>query len=158
MNIEISKFFCIDLPYSQYLKGAFHNTKFVLHYLRGCDILLILQIWEIVFSCDWFLTNFSMEYFESMSTHSILDMDNYYKVKVVNISFSSSNTQFYESQIFRFFTFWVFFPDKSFKLILKYTQKCQYNSLKKKKKHTHTLGKFKFGVHKIECSMNWTRY
>ena len=40
------------------------------------------------------------------------------------ISFSSSNTQFYESRIFCLFTFWVFFPDKSFKLI--YTQKCQY--------------------------------
>ena len=45
------------------------------------------------------------------------------------ISFSSSNTQFYESRIFCLFIFWVFFPDKSFKLISKCTQKCQYNSL-----------------------------
>ena len=45
------------------------------------------------------------------------------------ISFSSSNTQFYESRIFCLFTFWVHFPDKSFKLIKKYTQKCQYNLL-----------------------------
>ena len=36
------------------------------------------------------------------------------------ISFNSSNTQFYESRIFCLFTFWVFFPDKSFKLISKY--------------------------------------
>ena len=34
-----------------------------------------------------------------------------------NISFSSSNTQFYESRIFCLFTFWVFFPDKSFKTL-----------------------------------------
>ena len=45
------------------------------------------------------------------------------------ISFSSSNTQFYESRIFCLFTFWVFFPDKSFELTSKYTQKCQYNLL-----------------------------
>ena len=45
------------------------------------------------------------------------------------ISFRSSNTQFYESRIFCLFTFWVFFPDKSFKLISKYTQKCQHNLL-----------------------------
>ena len=45
------------------------------------------------------------------------------------ISFSSSNTQFYESRIFCLLTFWVFFPDNSFKLISKYTQKCQYNLL-----------------------------
>ena len=44
------------------------------------------------------------------------------------ISFSSSNTQFYESRIFCLFTFWVFFPDKSCKLVSKYTKKCQYNS------------------------------
>ena len=37
------------------------------------------------------------------------------------ISFNSSNTQFYKSRIFSLFTFWVFFPDKSFKLISKYT-------------------------------------
>ena len=49
--------------------------------------------------------------------------------KSTNISFSSLNTQFYESRIFCLFTFWVFFPDKSFKWIPKYTQKCQYNSL-----------------------------
>ena len=46
-----------------------------------------------------------------------------------NISFTSSNTQFYESQIFCLFTFWVFFPDKSLELISKCTQKCQYSSL-----------------------------
>ena len=48
---------------------------------------------------------------------------------LLNILFTSLNTQFYESWIFCLFTFWVFFPDKSFKLISKYTQKCQYNSL-----------------------------
>ena len=36
--------------------------------------------------------------------------------------------------ILGFFTFWEFFPDTSFKLISKYTQKCQYNLLKKKEK------------------------
>ena len=40
-----------------------------------------------------------------------------------NISFSSSNTQFYESQIFCLYTFWVFFPDKSFKLKFGYSEK-----------------------------------
>ena len=45
------------------------------------------------------------------------------------ISFSSSNTQFYKSWIFCLFTFWVFFPNKSFRLISKYNQKCQYNTL-----------------------------
>ena len=53
---------------------------------------------------------------------------------LMNISFSSSNTQFYESRILWLFTFWVFFPDRGFKLISKYTQKCQYNSLYKMKK------------------------
>ena len=52
------------------------------------------------------------------------------------ISFSSSNTQFYESRIFCLFTFWVFSLDKSFKLISKYTQKCQYNFLYWKEKNT----------------------
>ena len=37
--------------------------------------------------------------------------------KNTSISFSSSNAQFYESRISCLFTFWVFFPDKSFKLI-----------------------------------------
>ena len=48
---------------------------------------------------------------------------------LTNISFCSSNTQFYESWIFCLFTYWVFFPDKSFKWVSKYTQKCQYYSL-----------------------------
>ena len=47
----------------------------------------------------------------------------------VIILFSSSNTQFYKSWIFCLFTFRVFFPDKILKLISKYTQKCQYNSV-----------------------------
>ena len=69
-----------------------------------------------------------------------------------NISFSSSDTQFYESRFFCLFTFWVFFPDKSFKLISKYTQNCQYNSLYKKEKITLQplkLGKLKFEIRKI---------
>ena len=53
----------------------------------------------------------------------------FYLSVFIIISFSSSNSQFYESQIFCLFTFWVFFPDKSFILISKYTQKCQYNWL-----------------------------
>ena len=60
------------------------------------------------------------------------------------------------------FTFWVFFPGKSFKLISKYTQKCQYsNSLYQKEKNTlqHLkLEKLKFGICRIGCSMCWTRY
>ena len=71
------------------------------------------------------------------------------------ISFSSSNTQFYESRIFCLFTFWVFFPDKSFKLISKYTQKCQYNYKKNNLQHLR-LEKLKFGIRKIGCSMSWT--
>ena len=53
----------------------------------------------------------------------------FYLSVFIIISFSSSNSQFYESQIFCLFTFWVFFLDKSFILISKYTQKCQYNWL-----------------------------
>ena len=45
-------------------------------------------------------------------------------LKTMIISFSSSNNQFYESRTFCLFTFWVFFPYKSFNLILKYIQKC----------------------------------
>ena len=45
----------------------------------------------------------------------------------IDISFISSNAQFYESLIFCWF--WAFFLDKSFKLISKYTQKCQYSLL-----------------------------
>ena len=41
---------------------------------------------------------------------------------LIFISLSASNTQFYESRI-SLFTFWLFFPDKSFKLISKYTPK-----------------------------------
>ena len=48
---------------------------------------------------------------------------------ILYISFSLSSTQFYKSGIFCLFTFWVSFPDKSFQLISKYTQKCPYNSL-----------------------------
>ena len=47
------------------------------------------------------------------------------KFLILCISFSSSNTQFQEFQIFCLFTFWVYFPDKSFELTSKYTQKCQ---------------------------------
>ena len=54
---------------------------------------------------------------------------NLYLVCDINISFSSSDTQFYESWIFCLFTFRVFLLGKSFKLILQYTQKCQYNPL-----------------------------
>ena len=57
-------------------------------------------------------------------------------IRKIWCSMSSSNTQFYKSWIFYLFTFWVFFPDESFKLISKYTLKCQYNSLYKKKKKT----------------------
>jgi hypothetical protein len=59
------------------------------------------------------------------------------------------------------FTFWVFFQDKSFKLISKYTQKCQYKLLYQKEKTSlqHLkLGKLNFGIRKIGCSMSWTRY
>ena len=45
------------------------------------------------------------------------------------ISFSSSNTQFYKWRIFCLFTFSVFFPDKSFELISKYKQKCQFKKI-----------------------------
>ena len=38
---------------------------------------------------------------------------------IIYILFSSSNTQFYESQIFSLLTFWVFFPDKSFYINIK---------------------------------------
>ena len=79
------------------------------------------------------------------------------------ISFSSSNTEFYESRIFCLFTFWVFFSDKIFKLVSNfsnYIQKWQHNSLYQKEKtlcNTLKLGKLKFGIRKNGCSMSWTR-
>ena len=73
------------------------------------------------------------------------------------ISFSSSNTQLYESRIFCLFTFWVFFPDKSFKLISKYTQKCQYVTcyIKKKKPLCNTLnwGNWNWGF--VKLGVQW---
>ena len=71
--------------------------------------------------------------------------------QMINISFSSSNTQYYESRIFCLFSFWVFFPDKSFKLISKYTQKHRYDLLYEKEKNTLQqlkLGKLKFVIRK----------
>ena len=73
------------------------------------------------------------------------------------ISFSSLNTQFYDSRIFCLLTFWVFFSDKSLKFISKYTQKCKYNSLHKKEKK-NTLQHLKLGIRKIGCLMSWARY
>ena len=55
----------------------------------------------------------------------------------------------------------IFFVDFYFKSISKYTRKCQYNLLYKKEKNTlqHLrLGKLKFGICKIGCSMSWMRY
>ena len=75
--------------------------------------------------------------------------------KLLHISFSSSKTQFYESRIFCLFTFWVLFPNESFKSISPNTQKCQ----KEKSTLQHlNLGKLKFGIHEIGCSMSWTCY
>ena len=76
------------------------------------------------------------------------------------ISFSSSKTQFYESQIFCLFTFWGFFPDKSFKLMSKCTQKCQYNLLFQKENTLQhlKLEKLKSRIYKIGCLMSWTKY
>ena len=54
-----------------------------------------------------------------------------------------------------------YWQDKSFKLRPKYIKKCQCNSLHTKNKNTlqHLkLGKLKFGICKIGCSMSWTRY
>ena len=73
------------------------------------------------------------------------------------ILFSSSNTQFYESWIFCLFTFWVLFQDKSFSLISKYIQKCQYNSLyqKKQKKlgNTFSWGNWNSGF--VKLGVRW---
>ena len=74
------------------------------------------------------------------------------------ISFSSSNPQFYESRISCLLTFWVFFPNKSFKLISKYTQKCQYKSLYQKEKKMQHLkfGKLKFRIRKL--GVRWAEW
>ena len=60
------------------------------------------------------------------------------------------------------FTFGVFFPDKSFRLISKYTKNDNITRyIKKKRKNTlqHLkLGILKFGIRKIGCSMSWTRW
>ena len=69
------------------------------------------------------------------------------------ISFSSSNTQFYESRIFCLFTFWVFFPDKSFKLISKYTQKCQY-----KKTLCNTLNWGSWNSEFVKWGVHWAEW
>ena len=72
-----------------------------------------------------------------------------------------SNNQ-YESPIFSnelLFTYFVskYWQDKSFELRPKYIKKCQYNSLHAQKTNTlqHLkLGKLKFGIRKIGCSMS----
>ena len=64
---------------------------------------------------------------ETFSNFSCLFENLYFNLFI--ISFSSSNTQFYESWIFCLFSFLSILLDKSFKLISKYTQKCQYNLL-----------------------------
>ena len=76
------------------------------------------------------------------------------------ISFSSSNTQFYESQIFCLFIFGVFYPDKSFKLISKYTQKMPIwlFILKWKKTFRNTLnwGNWNSGFVKLVVHFDWS--
>ena len=74
-----------------------------------------------------------------------------YLFMAIRVVECSSNTQFYESWIFCLFTSWVFFPDKSFKLISKYTQKANITRyIKKKNTLQHLkLGKLKFGIPKI---------
>ena len=70
--------------------------------------------------------------FQFGGTQSFLNLVEYGHFSIC-ISFSSSNTRFYESRIFCLFPFWVFFPDKSFKLISKYTQNSNIARYIKKK-------------------------
>ena len=62
--------------------------------------------------------------------------------------------------IFCLFTFWILFPHKSFKLISKCTQKCQYNLLFQKENTLQhlKLEKLKSRIYKIGCLMSWTKY
>ena len=83
-------------------------------------------------------------------------------LKKTCISFSSSNTQFYKTPKFCLFTFWVFFPDKSFKFIFEIHPKMPITVILKRKKNTlcNTLnwGNWNSGFVKIGSSMSWTRY
>ena len=73
-----------------------------------------------------------------------------------NISFSSSNTQFYESRIFCLFTFWVFFPDK----VLNYYQNTPKNVnitcyIKKKKTLCNTLNWGNWNSGFVKLGVRW---
>ena len=106
-------------------------------------------------------SSFRLQFFNSLFQFSMSSIDGYTKYFLwYFISFSSSNTHFYESWIFCLFTFWVFVPDKSFKLTSKYTQKCQYNSVYWKENplcNTLNWGNW-FGICKIGYLVSWTRY
>ena len=77
--------------------------------------------------------------------------------RIFFISFSSCNTQFNKSGIFCLFTFWVFFQDKSFKLIPKYTRNANITCyIKKEKKHFATLqflGNWNLGF--VKLGVRW---
>jgi len=84
-----------------------------------------------------------------------------FRFGVLHLVQLTSNTQFYESQIFCLFTFRVFFLDETFKLISKYTKNANTTRYIKqtKKPLCNTLNwkKLKFGICKIGCWMSWTR-
>ena len=94
---------------------------------------------------------------ENLKKYIVLLWHNRWKnnLNIQLIRTTNTNSEFLQ-RIFCLFTFWVFLQGKSFELISQYTQTCQYNSLHWKDKNP--LQQLKFGIHKIGCSMSWTRY
>ena len=128
-----------NLPLTCFLSFSSFRAEIAVDWL--CQISQIHpKSYILLITCFHEFTNFftniwkskQIPYWSKKAVLSIWEHQNkYYRIF---ISFSSSNTQFYESPIFCLFTFWVFFPYKSYKSISKYTQKCQYNHLYLKKK------------------------
>ena len=131
---ELDRSMCYDTFESNYDEvWQFELLTMFLHTFQGSyheisDFPICENILNILISLD--MDKHKLQH----SPHNLCESQSNWKTKVAvrkhyvsfsslrfisNISFSSSNTQFYESQIFCLFTFWVFFPDKSFKLILK---------------------------------------
>ena len=113
-TVNASKMFspkCLSLPKTfEFLKKSSLWVSVVRGFSQNCQ--------------DFCPTHYRVEILTNFCSHFGRKDD------VMNsFSFSSSNTQFCESQIFCLFTFRVFFPDESFELISKYNQKYQHNYL-----------------------------
>jgi hypothetical protein len=130
----IASFFCFAM---------IHNLSLIVRIADICTISvhhLLKTKWRLVnFKRTFWCHRFDQKTNEIFLGISVIAFKKTWTQKTF-ISFSSSNTQFYESRIFCLFTVWVFFPDKSFRLKSKYTLKMpkQLFILKRRKNHFAT--------------------